>query len=600
MREFSVPQAVDIPDSASLTDSVFDNAHRNPETAVLSRKVGGEWTDVTARQFRDEVVELAKGLVAEGIRPGERVCLMSRTRYEWTLCDYAIWSAGAVTVPIYETSSAEQARWIVTDSGASAVLVETAEHEKTVRAALDRGEAVKHLWQIDGGALEDLRSAGEDLDGDLVEQRRREPGADGLATIVYTSGTTGPPKGCELTHRNLLFDVRSATAGGLDDVFRIDDASTLLFLPLAHVFARVIQIGCLENGTRLGHSPDAKNVVPDLGAFKPRFVLSVPRVFEKIYNSAEQKAAVEGKGGIFARAAATAVSYSEALDAGGPGAVLRLKHAAFDKLVYAKLRQALGGRVVYAVSAGAPLGSWLGHFFRGIGLTVLEGYGLTETAGGITINTPNHMKVGTVGRPFPGTTVRIADDGEILAKGAQVFRGYRSTSDADHLDEDGWLRTGDIGTLDDEGFLRITGRKKELIVTASGKNVAPAVLEDRVRRHSLVSQCMVVGDERPYVAALVTIDEEAFEAWKRQHGKPSGGSVAELRQDPDLEAEIQRAVDEANEAVSRAESIRRFRILPEDFTEESGHLTPTLKVKREAVARDFSGEIETLYTRATA
>lgn len=596
MREYNPPSAVDIPDSASLTDAVFDRAAEHPEIPVLSRKVGEEWSDVTARQFRDEVVELAKGLVAHGIQPGDRVCVMSRTRYEWTLCDYALWAAGAVTVPIYDTSSPEQARWVLRDSGARGIVVETARHEATIDQVAGDVPTLEYTWRIDDGGLDGLRASGAEVDDEVIA-RRRSGGADTLATVIYTSGTTGPPKGCELTHRNLLFDVRGAIAGGLDDLFLRDGSSTLLFLPLAHVFARVIQIGCIEYGVRLGHTADISDVLTDLGDFQPSFILSVPRVFEKVYNSAAQKATAEGRGQIFQSAAAAAVSYSEALDAGGPGVGLRLKHAAFDKLVYGKLREALGGQVAYAVSGGAPLGAWLGHFFRGIGAPVLEGYGMTETSAVATFNIPGQMKIGTVGRPFPGCGIRIADDDEILIHGTHVFRGYWNNPSAtkETFEEDGWLHTGDVGSLDDDGFLRITGRKKELIVTAGGKNVAPAVLEDRVRLHPLVSQCVVVGDQRPYVSALVTLDEEALEAWKKQHGKPTDASVRDVRDDPELVARIQTAIDDANDAVSRAESIRRFRVLPTDFTEADGYMTPTLKAKRDVILRDFSEDVEALY-----
>ncbi|MGH3319302.1 MAG: AMP-dependent synthetase/ligase [Streptosporangiaceae bacterium] len=596
MREFSVPPAVEIPDTATLTDTIFEGAADRPSAVLLSRKVDGAWRDVTSSQFRNDVVGLAKGLIASGIEPGDRIGLMSRTRYEWTLCDYAIWAGGAVTVPIYDTSSAEQVAWILGDSEAKAVFVETADHEETLREVSDQLPTLKSVWRIEGGAVDEVSAAGAGLPDEAVDERRHAVGADSLATIVYTSGTTGRPKGCELTHRNLLFDARASDAGGLDSLFDLEDASTLLFLPLAHSFARMIQIGSLEAGVRLGHSANIKDLLPDLEAFKPRFILSVPRVFEKVYNSAEQKATTEGRGRIFRMAADTAVAYSRALDAGGPGVVLRARHALFDRLVYGKLRAALGGNVQYAVSGGAPLGVRLGHFFRGIGVTVLEGYGLTETSPATNVNVPGALKIGTVGRPFPGTTIRIADDGEILVKGEQVFRGYwrNPQATAEILDPDGWLRTGDIGELDGEGFLRITGRKKELIVTASGKNVAPAVLEDGVRAHPLVSQCLVVGDQRPYVAALVTLDAEALAGWQKQHGKQE--DPARLRDDPDIVSEIQDAVDDANKAVSRAESIRRFRILAGDFTEESGHLTPTLKVKRHVVLRDYADEVEAVYS----
>lgn len=609
MREFSAPDTVEVPDDAKLTDAVFEAAASSPDAVAFSRRVDGQWQDITSRRFRDDVLAVAKGLVARGLRRGDRVALLSRTRYEWTVCDYGIWSAGAVTVPIYETSSPEQVRLILADSGARAIFVETGEQQRTVRTALRGGPDVEEIWRVEGRAEEDnrdgkvtaldeLRAAGANLDDQVIEQRRRAGGADELATIVYTSGTTGAPKGCELTHRNLLFAVRAALAAGLEDIFAIDNASILLFLPLAHVLPRVIQVGCLESRVRLGFSADTKQVLDDLAGFRPRFILSVPRVFEKVYNSAAQQAAADGKGGVFTAAADTAVAYSRALDAGGPGTGLKVKRAVFDKLVYGKLRDALGGEVSYAVSGGAALGERLCHFFRGIGVPVFEGYGATETSAPTAFNTPRAHRLGTVGKPLPGTAARIADDGEILVKGPHVFRGYwhNPAATKDAFDAEGWFHTGDMGELDEDGFLRVTGRKKELIVTASGKNVAPAVLEDRLRLHALVSQCMVVGEGRPYVAALVTLDPEALGAWKARHGKPANTGIPELRDDHELTSELQDAVDEANAVVSRAESIRRFRVLADDFTEDSGHLTPTLKVKRNIVARDCSDDIEALYT----
>lgn len=597
MRELSIPPAVEIPADASLSDVVFATADEVPDQVMLRRKTDAGWQDVTAARFRDEVVQLAKGLIASGIAPGDRVGILSRTRYEWTLVDYAVWAAGAVTVPLYETSAAEQIRWILGDSGAKAVFVETSENERTVREVIGELPALREVWRIDGGAVGSLVSAGDVLSDEAVAERRERIQADGLATIIYTSGTTGPPKGCEITHRNLLADARNAIRGPLRELFALSGASTLLFLPLAHVFARIIQVGCLESGVCLGHSANLQDVLPDLDAFRPAFILAVPRVFEKVYNSAEQKAAADGKGKIFHTAAATAIAYSEAVDHGGPGPMLRIRHGLFDRLVYGKLRAALGGNVRFAVSGGSALGERLGHFFRGIGVTVLEGYGMTETAGGATINAPDQLKIGTVGRPFPGTSVRIAGDGEILMKGPNVFRGYwnNSTGTGEAFDADGWLHSGDIGDLDDDGFLHITGRKKELLVTAGGKNVAPAVIEDRLRSHPLVSQCMVVGDRRPYVASLITLDEEALEGWRKLRAKPEEATVDELRADPDLVAEIQAAVDNANRAVSRAESIRRFRILDIDFTVANGYATPSLKVKRSLVERDFADEIEALY-----
>ena len=604
MREFSLPALAEIPATANLAGTVFRRAAEQPQAVVLRRPdASGGWTGVTASQFRDEVVALAKGLVAAGIAVGDRVALMSHTRYEWTLIDYAIWTAGAVTVPVYETSSAEQTEWILTDSEASACFAETAAFEDMIGGLRDRLPALSRVWRIDDGpgesALDALRAAGADVGDDVITERSAAAKAADLATVIYTSGTTGRPKGCELTHANMLADVRNAFHGPLAQVTEIPDPSTLLFLPLAHVFARIIQVGCLEGGIVLGHCGDLNGLLPALASFRPTFILAVPRVFEKVFNGAEQKAASDGKGAIFGRAAETAIAWSRALDAPGrPAFGLRAQHALFDRLVYAKLRAALGGQARYAVSGGAALSERLSHFFRGIGVTVLEGYGLTETTAAATVNRPDRVKIGTVGLPLPGVSLRIEEDGEILIKGGSVFPGYwrNETATSEVFAEGGWFRTGDIGELDDEGFLKITGRKKEMIVTAGGKNVAPAVLEDRLRSHALISQCMVVGDGRPFVAALITLDDEAFGLWKGKNGKPADATIASLRDDPDLVAAVQAAVDDANQAVSRAESIRKFRILDTDFTQEAGQLSVKLGIRRSVLLKDFASDIDALYS----
>jgi long-chain acyl-CoA synthetase len=613
VRQYSIPALVEIPGSANLADVVTRRAAEAPQKVTLRRKDGsGRWQDVTAAEFRDQVTGLAKGLIAAGIGVGDRVALMSRTRYEWTLIDYAIWTAGAVGVPVYETSSADQVEWILGDSGTKAIFVETTAHEAIVAGLRDRLTSVEHVWRIEPAAagatgdkapgLDALVAEGASVSGEVVAERASAAGADDLATLIYTSGTTGRPKGCELTHRNLLAEVRN-TSAAVPEIFQVPDASTLLFLPLAHVLARVIQVGCIEDGIALGHSPDVTNLLPDLGSFAPTFLLAVPRVFEKVYNGALQKAEADGKGAIFRRAAQTAIAYSQALDdkargGHGPGLGLRAMHGLFDRLVYAKLRAAVGGRVHHAVSGGSALGERLGHFFRGVGITILEGYGLTETTAAATVNRPGNIKIGTVGPPVPGDSLKIADDGEVLIKGPNVFSSYwhHPEATAEALTDDGWMRTGDIGELDDEGYLRITGRKKEIIVTAGGKNVAPAPLEDRIRAHPLVSQAMVIGDGKPFVAALVTIDAEAFPTWKEKNGKQAGATPADLSDDPDLVAEIQGAVDDANRTVSRAESIRKFRILDRDFTEADGQITPSLKVRRNVVAKDFATDIDALYS----
>ena len=599
MREYSIPALADIPTSANLADVVTRRAAEQPRAVALRRKAAdGSWEDISCVQFRDEVHALAKGLIAAGVSPGDRVAIMSHTRYEWTLVDYATWTAGAVVVPIYETDSAEQAEWVLSNSAARVVIVETDAFEDMITHARERLPALEHLWRISPD-LGKLVAGGTGVSDETVAERAGAAKAADLATVIYTSGTTGRPKGCELSHENLLADVRNAFMGPLAAIHETSDASTLLFLPLAHVFARIIEVGCLEAGIILGHCSDMNNLLPDLASFQPTFVLAVPRVFEKVYNGAEQRAAGEGKGKIFARAARTAVAYSEALDAPGkPRFALRAEHALFDRLVYGRLRAALGGKARWAVSGGAALAPRLGHFFRGVGVTVLEGYGLTETTAAVSVNRPDRQKIGSVGLPLPGVAVRIADDGEVLIHGKTVFPGYWQNEEAtaETFTEDGWFRSGDIGELDDEGFLSITGRKKDIIVTAGGKNVAPAVLEDRLRSHLIIGQAMVVGDGRPFVAALITIDTDAFGPWKEQHGKPASATVADLKDDPDLVADVQHAVDDANLAVSRAESIRKFRILDSDFTQEQGQLSAKQGIRRSVLAKEFASDIEALYS----
>jgi long-chain acyl-CoA synthetase len=589
---------VELSDTANLTDAPFDRATEHPEQVAFRRKDGDSWRPVTTVAFRDELVGLAKGLVAAGVGPGDRVALMSRTRYEWTLIDYAIWAAGAVTVPIYETSSAEQIEWIIRDSGAKAAFVETAKHESLLESVRSSLPGFGEIWRIDGGGVDEVIARGAETADSVIDERRHALGPADLATVIYTSGTTGRPKGCEITHANLLGTARNAHAGALAEVVGIGEGSTLLFLPLAHVFARFIQVLCVEAHVTMGHTPDISDVVPDLATFRPTFLLAVPRVFEKVYNGAEQKATAEGKGKIFHVAADTAIDYSRALDAGGPGLVLKLKHVLFDKLVYGKLRAAVGGQVTHAVAGGSALGERLGHFFRGVGITILEGYGLTETTAPAAVNLPSRLKIGTVGLPLPGVQVRIADDGEVMVKGINVLRGYwRNEGATKEALEDGWFHTGDLGSLDADGFLKITGRKKEILVTAAGKNVAPAPLEDRIRASALVSQCIVVGDGKPFIGALVTLDPEAIGPWAKANGKPEDMTVGQAREDADVIAAIDAAIENANASVSRAESIRKYRILDGDLTVESGHLTPSLKIKRNIVMKDFAAEVEALYTK---
>ncbi|MFJ5288852.1 AMP-dependent synthetase/ligase [Streptomyces sp. NPDC088348] len=596
MREFSLPALYEVPSDGNLTDLIRRNAAQHPDAAVMGRKVAGAWTDVTAARFLTEVHDAAKGLIAAGVQPGDRVALMSRTRYEWVQLDFAIWSAGAITVPVYETSSAEQVQWILGDSGAVAVLVESDAHAGTVEAVRDSLPALKHVWQIGRGAVDELRASGAEVTDATVEERSSRARADDPATIVYTSGTTGRPKGCVLTHRSFFAECGNIVER-LKPLFRTGECSVLLFLPAAHVFGRLVEVSSVMAPIKIGCVPDIKHLTDELASFRPTLILGVPRVFEKVYNSARARAQADGKGKIFDRAANTAIAYSRALGTPqGPSAGLRIKHKVFDRLVFSKLRAVLGGRGEYAISGGAPLGERLGHFYRGIGFTVLEGYGLTESCAATAFNPWDRQKIGTVGQPLPGSVVRIADDGEVLLHGEHLFSGYwnNETATAEAL-ADGWFHTGDIGTLDEDGYLAITGRKKEIIVTAGGKNVAPAVIEDRIRAHALVAECMVVGDGRPFVGALVTLDEEFLARWAEESGKPVGSTALSLREDPELLAEIQRAVDDGNAAVSKAESVRKFRVLPAQLTEEAGHITPSLKLKRAVVAKDFADEIEAIY-----
>jgi len=597
VAEYSVPALVPEPTTGNLSDLVVRHAERTPHRVLFARQVQGRWQDVTAAEFAQDVEQVARGLVAAGVEPGDRVALMSKTRYEWTLVDFAIWTVGAVTVPIYETSSAEQVAWILADSGAVACVVETPEHAQAVSSVRGELSQLRDVWQIDAGGLDDVVAAGAEVGPAVLEERRRRTGPEDLATLIYTSGTTGRPKGCELTHKNFMALSDNAVAR-LNEVVSTDGASTLLFLPLAHVFARLVQVLAVTAGARLGHSSNLRHLAEDLSTFQPTFLLAVPRVFEKIYNSAEAKAEAEGKGRIFSAAADTAIAWSRALDAGSVSLGLRVRHVVFDRLVYRKVRAAMGGRMQYCVSGGAPLGERLGHFFRGAGIIVLEGYGLTETTAPSTVNTPDKIKIGTVGPPLPGVSVRISDAGEVHIKGPHVLRGYwkNPQATAEAL-TDGWFHTGDLGALDDDGFLRITGRTKEILVTAGGKNVAPAVLEDRIRAHPLVSQCIVVGDQKPYISALVTLDEDMLPTWLSSHGQPPM-SVEQAAQDEGVRGEVQRAVDDANRAVSKAESVRRFRILPIDFTEDDGYLTPSLKIKRSVVLKDFADDVDALYGQA--
>jgi long-chain acyl-CoA synthetase len=596
MRSYELPALIESPNNENITDLLVQRAKNTPSLPLFAiEETAGNWSNVSAQSFYEQVIDLARGFIAAGIKPGDAVALMSRTRYEWALIDFALWFAGAVSVPIYETSAPAQIEWVLSDSEAVALIVETREHQERYEKIKSATPAVKQLWRLDDDSLFKLVAKGKAVSVDDVERARASRQLNDLATIIYTSGTTGKPKGCELTHRGFVDLSKNAKLELPQVVF--EGHATLLFLPLAHVFARFISVLCVHGGIKVGHQPDTKNVAAAMQSFKPNFLLAVPRVFEKVYNSAEQKAEAAGKGKIFRAAVKVAVDYSKALNTkAGPGISLRLKHKIFDVLLYKKLRAAMGGNVQYAVSGGAPLGDRLGHFFRAIGLIVLEGYGLTETTAPAMIGRPDDAKIGKVGRVLPGCAVKIADDGEILLKGSNVLRGYWKNPEATKAAMDGeWFKTGDIGELDDEGFITITGRKKELIVTAGGKNVAPTALEDPLRASPIIGQAVVIGDQRPFVAALLSLDPEMLPVWLSNNGEKSDLSLSQAAKNPRVLAELQKSVDEVNATVSNAEAIKKFAVIESELTEESGHLTPSMKIKREVVTRDFAPIIEEIY-----
>ncbi|MCM6764307.1 AMP-dependent synthetase/ligase [Rathayibacter sp. ZW T2_19] len=600
MEQFDSPAVVAADPQANAADLLLDRVRETPDRVLFGVPEGGGWRDVTAQEFLDQVTALAKGLVASGIEPGEKIGLICKTRYEWTLIDFAVWFAGAILVPIYETSSPAQVQWNLTDSGAHAVIVETADHF----ARLDEIRAdvpdVRVAWQIGLGDLDKLAARGVDVPDAEIERRRSLATGSDIATIIYTSGSTGRPKGCIIRHSNFV-ELSRNSAVALTELIHQPGASTLLFITTAHVFARFISVLCVHGGVKVGHQADTKQLLPSLASFKPTFLLAVPRVFEKVYNSAEQKAEAGGKGKIFRRAADVAVAHSVAVEAGSVPLALKLQYLLFDRLVYSKLRAAMGGNVRFAVSGSAPLGDRLGHFFHSLGIKILEGYGLTETTAPASVNRTELFKIGTVGPAMPGASIRIAADGEIQVRGICVFGGYwnNETATAEAFDGE-WFRTGDLGSLDEDGYLRVTGRKKEIIVTAGGKNVAPAALEDPIRANPLVGQVVVVGDQRPFIAALVTLDSEMLPTWLGNNGQDPTLTLDEAAVNPAVLAEIQRAVDHANTAVSRAESIRKFVILPTEFTEASGHLTPKMSIKRAVILSDYATTVSALYSAAPA
>ncbi|MFF1554740.1 AMP-dependent synthetase/ligase [Rhodococcus erythropolis] len=597
MSEYSAKAQFTISDNESVVHTVFTHAERTPDLTVFSRPKGEGWVDVTAKEFAEQVTGVANGLIAAGVQAGDRVALLSATRYEWTLFDFAIWAAGAATVPIYDSSSQGQVSWILEDSEAVIAIVETGAHEQLFQ---DAPSSLKAVMQINDGAVEKLTAQGADVDDTELKKRLAGIKADDLASLVYTSGTTGRPKGCILTHRNFLSEVRGILTASIGKV-AVPGNRVLTFLPLAHVLARAVSLATFEAGASQAHWSDFATITTQFERYKPNTILGVPRVFEKVRDGAARKAESSGKipSAIFAFAEAAAKEYSQALDKGGPSLILKAKHAVADKLVYSKLREALGGECWFAISGGGALTPELGHFFRGLGVPIYEGYGLTETTAAHCVNVPGAQKIGTVGQPMGGNGVRIAEDGEIELNGGVVFKGYRKNDKAtEESFVNGWMRTGDLGELDSDGYLSITGRKKDLLVTAGGKNVSPGPMEDRIRSHSIVSQAVVVGDGKTYITALLTVDPEVFEKWKAENGKPSGATVAELRDDKDLRAELQKAVDDANAAVSHAESIKKFVILDRDLTEEDGEMTATLKIKRNVVVDRFSKEIEGMYAKS--
>jgi long-chain acyl-CoA synthetase len=586
-----VPEAPD----DNVTDLLEDRVAQTPDRALFSVPENSSWKHYTTTEFRDQVVALAKGFVAAGIQPADRVAFMCQTRYEWTLVDFALFYAGAIMVPVYETSSPLQMHWILEDSGATAFLAETQDHYDRFADIKNDLKNVANEWVMEAGALEELVQAGRDIPDEEIERRRNIAKGKDPATLIYTSGSFGRPKGCILTHSNFV-DLSRNAAAGLAEVIEREGSATLLFITLAHVFARFISILSVCGGVRVGHSNTA-DLLNSLNTFKPTFLLAVPRVFEKVYNSAEQKAEGDGKGKIFRLAAKTAVDYSKATDRGKVSPFLRLKFKLFNKLVFEKLRALLGGKIEYAVSGAAPLSTYLAHFYRALGVQILEGYGLTETTAPAAVNLPGKFKIGTVGNALPGVSIRIGEKDEVQVKGICVFDGYWQNDERtqDAFTEDGYFKTGDCGVIDDEQYLKITGRLKELIVTAGGKNVSPAVLEDSMRSNAIIGQPVVVGDQKPFIAALVTLDMEMLPTWLKNNGEDPHMSLEEATENPKVREEIQRAVDEANTHVSRAESIRKFTILPVEFTEDNGHLTPKLSLKRANILRDFADEIHAIY-----
>ncbi|MFF8404558.1 AMP-dependent synthetase/ligase [Streptomyces sp. NPDC015684] len=608
MRDVALAPDVTSPITGGLADGVFDLADRDPTLPLLARRADPAatvWEEVTAVEVRDEVTDLAKGLVAAGISPGHRVALMARTRYEWTVLCHALWAVGAEVVPIHPTSAREQVEWILRDAGCVAVVVEDEQGVMTVGTVCTRLPRLRHVWQLDAGALRELTERGAVVPYTTVESLRRIVLPDSTAAIVYTSGTSGRPLGCALSHRGLAYPCDVLLAGWLHTAAPPgEQPSVLAFLPFSHVYGIMIMLTCVRGGVLMAHEPEMTEAALSsaLTTFRPTYLYGVPSVFEKLYKNFLRAAEQAGRGALFERAAQTARDFAAAEErrrlggGAGPGFDLRLQHALYERTVYRRLRAALGGRVLRGTSGGSSLSRELSLFYEGIGVYVHDGYGLTESSGGITMQPLGREKSGTVGRPLPGTDVHVADDGEILVRGPSVFQGYVSDEGATRFAlRGGWLATGDIGRLDSEGYLTITGRKKDIIVTSGGKSVAPAPLEQRLRMHPLVHQAVVIGDDRPCVGALITLDPEFLAHWRAVLALPGDMPGREAREENALREELARAVASANSTVSRAESIRVYRVLPEPFAPDNGLLTPSMKLRRDAIVRYCAAEIEAMY-----
>lgn len=610
MQELHSPANFEIKEGETCLTALLDSVQARPYGVLFTRPKNYEWVNVTAEEFRSEIYEVAKGLIANGVRQGDRVALLAATRYEWSLLDFAIWAAGAASVPIYPSSSFSQVQWIIEDSGAVLGITETREHtelmehlkiDDTGAPALSGSPSqLRRILEINSSAIETLKFEGRPVTDDEVDARIRATRLEHLASIVYTSGTTGRPKGCALTHHNWIHQIRGLLTHPIGGI-AVPGTRVVTYLPMAHVLARAVSLAVAIGGATQSHWSDTSTLTVELQRSHPNLLLGVPRVFEKVRNAAAHNALSGGpvKAAIFSRAEKTAIEYSEAMDTEeGPSKVLKARQKLFDRLVYSKIRSAIGGAVWYCITGGSAMSRELSHFFRGMGLPIYEGYGLTETAAAAAVDFED-QKIGTVGKPMPGVTIRVNEDGEILVKGDIVFDGYWNNDEATRAakDAEGWYNTGDLGTLHESGHLEITGRKKDLIVTAAGKNVSPGPLEEALRAHPLISQAMLVGDGKPFIGVLVTLDEDALTRWRLERNIPEATQIKDLATDPALRAEVQDAINAANQLVSQAEGIKKFFILDRDLSEEADELTPTLKVKRNVVVRRYSDAIDFIYKK---